>query len=279
MHVGVSIFVTSYTIGIAELARELEERGFESLFVPEHTHIPTSRLSPWPGGGDLPKEYLHTIDPFVGLMAAAAATRKLRIGTGIALLTERDPIVTAKESATLDLLSNGRFELGIGAGWNREEMENHGTRFADRFKVMCERAKAIKALWSEEAAEFHGEFVDFAPVWCYPKPVQRPNPPILLGGETIHSLRRVVEFCDGWLPRGRSFSNPRAEMGRLREVADAAGRSMDSISVSLFGAPADLSLLDKCREAGVDRVLVGLPPAGRDEVLKLLDQHQKLIKR
>ena len=278
MHIGVSIFVTEYTIGIAELAKELEDRGFESLFVPEHTHIPTSRLSPWPGGGDLPKEYWHTLDPFVCLMAAAAATKKLRLGTGIALLTERDPIVLAKEAATLDLLSNGRFELGIGAGWNREEMENHGTQFADRFKVMCDRAKAIKTLWREQEPEYHGEFVDFGPLWSFPKPVQKPNPPVLLGGETIHSLRRVVDFCEGWLPRGRSFSDPAGEMNRLRAVADERGRDMSSIEVSLFGAPSDTALLDKCREAGVHRVLVGLPPKGRDEILSLLDKHQALIR-
>ena len=277
MHIGMSIFITSYTIGIAELARELEARCFESLFVPEHTHMPASRQSPWPAGGDLPKEYWHTIDPFVGLMAAAAATEKLRVGTAIALLTERDPIVTAKEAATLDLLSGGRFELGIGAGWNAEEMANHGTAFGDRFQVLCDRAKAIKTLWTEEEPAHHGPFVDFDRVWSYPKPVQKPNPPILLGGETIHSLRRVVDFCDGWLPRGRTFQDPAGEMRRLREVAEQAGRSMDSLSVTVFATPPDPALLDKCRAAGVHRVLIGLPPAGRDEVLGLLDQHQSLL--
>ena len=194
MHIGITQFSTGYTIRIDELAREAENRGFESLFVPEHTHIPTSRRSPWPGDSELPEEYKNTVDPLVGLAYAAASTARLRIGTAIALLTERDPIVLAKACATLDLLSGGRFELGIGAGWNADEMENHGTTFKDRFKVMCDRAKAIKTIWREDAPEYHGRFVDFDPIWSYPKPVQKPNPPVLLGGETRYSLERVVDF-------------------------------------------------------------------------------------
>lgn len=277
MDIGIYIFSTGYTIRIDELAREAEARGFESLFVPEHTHIPASRRSPWPGGGDLPREYWHTLDPFVALGAAAAATEKLRIGTGICLLTERDPILTAKEAATLDLLSGGRFELAVGAGWNAEEMENHGTRFADRFRVMSERARAIKALWTEEEPEFHGEFVDFDPVWSYPKPVQRPNPPILVGGETDHTLRRVVEWGDGWFPRGRGGFDPAEAMARLKRVADEAGRPLDTIGVSLFGAPPDRAFLDRAAEAGVARAILGLPPNDRDDVLRRLDRHAGLL--
>ena len=182
MDIGVFQFSTDYAMRIDELARAVEDRGFESLFVPEHTHIPASRRSPWPGGADLPKEYWHTLDPFVALATATAVTTKLRVGTGICLLTERDPIVTAKEVASLDLLSNGRMELAIGAGWNAEEMENHGTEFKQRFSVMSDRAKAIKTLWTEDEPEYHGPHVDFGPVWSYPKPVQKPNPPSLIGG-------------------------------------------------------------------------------------------------
>ena len=277
MHIGITQFSTAYTIRIDELAREAEDRGFESLFVPEHTHIPTSRRSPWPGGGELPKEYKHTVDPFVGLAYAAASTKTLRIGTAIALLTERDPIVLAKECATLDLLSGGRFELGIGAGWNAEEMENHGTTFKDRFKVMCDRAKAIKTIWREEEPEYHGPFVDFDPIWSYPKPVQKPNPPVLLGGETGYSLERVVDFCEGWMPRTRAFKDAKAEMARLAEFADRAGRDAGAIRTSVFGATGDPAALDSYREAGVFRALVTIPPKGRDEVLPLLDKHAKLL--
>ena len=201
MHTGVLMFATDYSIRIDELARETEARGFESLFVPEHTHIPTSRRSPFAGGAELPKEYWHTLDPFVGLMAAAAVTKNLKVGTGICLIPERDPIVTAKEVASLDLLSGGRFEFGIGGGWNIEEMENHGARYNTRFKLMRERILAMKALWTEEEAEYHGDMVNFDKVWSYPKPTQKPHPPIILGGETDYTLRRVVEFCDGWFPR------------------------------------------------------------------------------
>ena len=202
MNIGIFIFATDYAMRIDDLAKEAEARGFESLFVPEHTHIPTSRRSAWPGGAELPKEYWHTLDPFVALTAAAAATTKLRVGTGICLLTERDPLVTAKAVASLDRLSRGRVELGIGAGWNAEEMENHGTAFAARFRVMGERAKAIKTLWREEEPTFFGDFVHFDAVWSYPKPVQQPNPPILIGGESVHTLRRVVEYGDGWFSAG-----------------------------------------------------------------------------
>ena len=277
MKIGVYMFPTEYSMPLVDLAVALEERGFESLFVPEHTHIPSSRQTPWPGGGDLPKEYSHTLDPFVGLMAAAAATRNLRIGTGICLLTERDPIVTAKEVATLDLLSNGRFEFGIGAGWNLEEMENHGTVFDTRFRVMVDRAKAMQAIWTQDAASYHGEFTQFDAIWSWPKPVQKPHPPILLGGETKYSLRRIVEFCDGWIPRGRGFADPQAEMARLKRFADEVGREMSTLSVTLFGTRPESSYTDECRAAGVDRALFTLPSEGKDTVLPLVDQFAQFI--
>ena len=277
MKIGVSMFATDFAVRIDVLAREAEARGFESLFVPEHTHIPTSRRSPWPGGAALPQAYWHALDPFVALMAAAAATSKLRIGTGICLLTERDPLITAKEVASLDLLSNGRMEFGIGAGWNAEEMENHGTVFETRFRLMTERAKAIKTVWAEETPEFHGEFVDFDPVWSYPKPVQKAHPPLLIGGESIHTVRRVVEFGDGWFPRARGGFDPVANMARLQAVADAAGRDMATLSISVSGAPPDGETLDRYREAGIHRAVLILPSAGEDAVLPVLDRYAQLL--
>ena len=277
MKIGIYIFATDYTIRIDELAREAEERGFESLFIPEHTHIPASRRSPWPGGPELPREYWHTLDPFVALGYAAAVTSTIRLGTGICLLTERDPIVNAKEVASLDLLSGGRFELAIGAGWNAEEMENHGTAFATRFRVMSERARAMKVIWAEEEPEFHGEFVDFDPIWSYPKPVQSPNPPILVGGETDYTLRRVVEWADGWFPRGRGGFDPAEGMARLKRIADEAGRSMDTINVSLFGVDPNREALDRAAEAGVTRAILGLPSNDRDDVMRRLDRHAGLL--
>lgn len=273
MKIGVYIFPTDYAIPIVDLARALEERGFESLFVPEHTHIPASRRTPWPGGGPLPKAYSHTLDPFIGLSAVAAVTETLRIGTGICLLTERDPIVTAKEVASIDLVSNGRFEFGIGAGWNAEEMENHGTVFETRFRVMVDRAKAMKAIWTQEEASYDGEFTKLEGIWSWPKSVQKPHPPILLGGETKYTLRRVADFCDGWFPRGGNFVDPQAEMARLKGYADEVGRDPSTISVTVFGAAPEKEYLERCKAAGVTRVLFGLQSEGREKVLPLLDKY------
>jgi probable F420-dependent oxidoreductase len=277
MDYGVCIFATDYAIRIDELAREAEQRGFESLWVPEHTHIPTSRRSPF-AGGTLPKEYWHTLDPFVSLMAAATATRKLKVGTGICLIIERDPIVTAKEVASLDLLSGGRFLLGIGGGWNAEEMEHHGTAFKTRFRVLRERVLAMKEIWTKEEPEFHGEFVNFDPIWSYPKPVQKPHPPVLLGGESGYTLQRVVDFCEGWFPRGRNPEAVVTGMADLKARAARAGRDMKTISVSVFGAPAERAALDRFAEIGATRAILRLPSEGRDTVLPLLDQWTKLIR-
>jgi probable F420-dependent oxidoreductase len=273
MDTGVFMFPTEYAIRTDELARELEARGFESLFLPEHTHIPTSRRSPFPGGGTLPREYSHTLDPFVALAFAATATTRLKIGTGICLLIQRDPIVTAKAVASLDLLSNGRFVFGIGGGWNVEEMANHGTTYATRFSVLRERVLAMKEIWTKEEAAFHGESVRFDPIWSYPKPVQKPHPPILLGGESGHTLQRVVDFCDGWFPRGRGGETPvLAGLEDLRARAARAGRDMKTISVSVFGLPPDPAVVARYRAAGVMRVIFRLPSEPRDAVLPLLDR-------
>ncbi len=277
MKIGAIIFPTDYSIALTELAPALEERGFDALFVPEHTHIPASRRSPWRGGGDLPREYSHTLDPFVGLAAAATVTSTLRIGTGICLVTERDAIVTAKAVASLDLVSGGRFEFGIGAGWNAEEMEHHGTRFETRFRVMEDRVKAMQAIWAADEAAYEGEFTTFEPIWSWPKPVQRPHPPILLGGESVHTMRRIMDFCSGWLPRGALLPDPAAGMARLRAAAEEAGRDPATVSASVFGAPAEQGYLEACREAGIDRALLLLPSEGREEILPLADRYAALI--
>jgi probable F420-dependent oxidoreductase len=278
MHTGVFMFSTDYSMRIDDLARETEARGFESLFVPEHTHIPTSRRSPFGGGGELPKEYWHTVDPFVGLMAAASVTKNLKVGTGICLIIERDTIVTAKAAATLDFLSNGRFLFGIGAGWNAEEMENHGTDFKTRFKKMGEQVRAMKEIWTKDEPQFHGEHVHFDPLWSWPKPVQKPGPPILLGGESGHTLQRVVDYCEGWFPRGRAADKIIPGLKDLEQRAARAGRDMKTISVSVFGAAADEATLESYRKAGITRAILRLPSEGRDTILPMLDTYQKLIK-
>ncbi|WP_416899427.1 MAG: LLM class F420-dependent oxidoreductase [Minwuia sp.] len=277
MKVGAFFFPTHYAIDIAELAREMEARGLESLFVCEHTHIPASRRTPFPGGGDLPDRYYHTHDPFVGLSFAAAATSKLRLGTGICLLPQRDAIVTAKAIASLDLLSGGRFEFAVGAGWNVEEMENHGVVHASRFREMSEKIKAMKAMWTEEEASFKGEFLDYDRLIVSPKPAQRPHPPVLLGGETDHTLKRVVEYGDGWFPRANYAFDPAEGMARLKRAAEAAGRNPAELPVTVFRAPPDAEALKAYAAAGIDRVLFDVPDKGRDEVLPLLDQYARFI--
>src|SRR3984957_7543974 len=228
MRVGVFYFPTDYGIDIRELARAAEERGFESLLLPEHTHIPTSRRPPYPGGGELPKAYSHTHDPFVALSFAASVTTKLLLGTGICLIPQRDPMVTGKSEARLDQLSKGTFLFGIGGGWNVDEMENHGARYETRFRLMRERILAMKALWTQDEAAFHGEMVNFDPAWSYPKPLQKPYPPILLGGSSDHTVKRVVEFCDGWLPIARPGFKPKEAVEELRRAASTAGRDFST---------------------------------------------------
>ncbi|MCI0490549.1 MAG: LLM class F420-dependent oxidoreductase [Blastocatellia bacterium] len=274
---GTSIFSTGYAIRPDDLARELESRGFESLWLPEHTHIPASRRSPWPGGADLPKEYWHTYDPFVALTAAAAATTKLKVATGICLIVERDPITTAKEVASLDQLSNGRFLFGIGGGWNAEEMENHGTDFKKRWRVLRERVLAMKEIWTKEEAEFHGEFVNFDRVWAHPKPAQKPHPPVLMGGDGPTTFDRVIEFCDGWIPIGVRSPNIPEKIATLRQRAEEAGRNPEEIEVSIFGAKPDREYIDGLERAGVARVMFMLPSEGRDTILPLLDKYAALM--
>ena len=273
MRVGAFYFPTDYGINVAELARALEDRGFDSLYVCEHTHIPTSRKTPFPSGGELPKRYAHTHDPFVALSFAAAATKNLKLGTGIALIPQRDPIVTAKSVASLDQLSNGRFIFGIGGGWNVEEMENHGASYDTRFKLMRERVLAMKALWTQEKAEFHGEFVNFDPAWQYPKPLQKPHPPVVVGGLGATVLDRVLEYGDEWMP---NRIQP-ADLGpRIAELRERAGRH---VPVTYYGAQGTDEFVEGLAEAGVDRALLQLPDAGADEVLPLVERYAELAAR
>jgi probable F420-dependent oxidoreductase len=277
MKYGVAIFPTDYAIRPDEVAQAAEQRGFESIFFPEHTHIPTSRRTPYPGGGELPREYSHTIDPFVAMTMAAAATKTLKLATGICLVIERDPILLAKEVASVDLASNGRVIFGIGGGWNSEEMENHGTAFKSRWKLLRERTEAMKELWTKEQASYHGEFVNFDPVWCWPKPVQKPHPPVLIGTHGPRALQRVVRYCDGWLPNAGRKADLLPQIAELRRVAEQAGRDPKTISITAFAAPPDRATLDSYEAAGAERAVFFLPPEGRDKVLPVLDKQAKLI--
>jgi probable F420-dependent oxidoreductase len=273
MDFGVTMFPTDYAIRVDDLARACEERGFESLWFPEHTHIPTSRLSPWPGGASLPKEYWHTVDLFVAMATAAAVTTTLKVASGICLLVERDPITTAKEVASIDHLSGGRVIFGIGGGWNAEEMGHHGTPFKERWKILRERVQAMKRIWTEDEASYDGTYVRFDPLWSWPKPVQRPHPPVVLGAHGPRAVKRVVDYCDGWIPIGVRAGDLQESLDELYRVAREKGRDPRSISVSLYGAPADPDALRRLRDLGVARAIFALPPKGRDDVLPLLDRY------
>ena len=253
MRVGVFYFPTDYGIDIRELARAAEERGFDSLLLPEHTHIPKSRRTPYPGGGELPKAYSHTHDPFVALSFAAAATTKILLGTGVCLLPQRDPIVTAKCVASLDQLSNGRFIFGIGGGWNVDEMENHGVRYETRFKLMRERIQAMKEIWTQTKPKFAGELVKFDEMMQWPKPVQKPHPPIIVGGAFPHAARRAVRYGDGWVPiAGRApYGDVNGYLPKFKQMVTEAGRDPAALPITLFGGTEDLDLLKRYRNMGV----------------------------
>lgn len=278
MKFGITMFPTDYAIGPGELAREVEAHGFESLFFPEHTHIPASRKSPWPGGPDLPKEYSHTLDLFVALTAAAATTERLLVGSGICLVIERDPITLAKEVASLDLVSGGRALLGIGAGWNLEEMENHGTDPARRWRRMRETIEAMKAIWASDEGEYHGELVDFDPIWQWPKPVQDPHPPVIIGGDGPTTLKRVARYGDGWMPiDGRTRDDFAPAIAELNDLAAEQGRG--PMTVSLFGVGGNPARIEKHAKAGVDRAVFLVPPAPADVVLPLLEERARLAEQ
>jgi len=275
MKYGVQMFPTDYAIPVTELGKAAEDLGFESVFFPEHTHIPTSRRTPWPGGAELPMEYSHTLDPFVACGAVAAVTKNLKFGTGICLVMQRDPITLAKEVASVDFLSGGRFLFGIGGGWNEDEMENHGTKPTLRWKILRERILAMKEIWTKDEAEFHGEFVDFDPIWSWPKPAAKPHPPVLIGGAGPRTLDRVVEYGDGWMPiGGRTGAILGAKIQELQEKAKAAGRG--PMPVSVFGVPPSKEALENYEAMGVERVLFGLRPEGAENVIPALKRYAEV---
>ncbi len=278
MKIGVFTYNTDDGPAITELARAAEERGFDSLWVPEHTHIPASRETAFPGGGELPRPYYRMADPFVSLAAAAAVTERLLLGTGISLVVQHDPIVLAKTIASLDRISGGRFLFGIGAGWNREELENHGPRFASRWRNLRERIEAMQVIWREEEASYQGEFVAFERIISHPKPLQQPGPPVILGGATANSRQRVVDYCDGWMPIDALIEDPAAQIRDLQARAAEAGRDPASISLTMFcqkyRQPDDLA---RFTEAGFERSVIALPNRDRDTLLRILDRYLPLL--
>jgi len=269
---GVEIFPTDYSIRPDEIAKAAEERDFASVFFPEHTHIPASRRTPFPMGGELPKEYSHVHDLIVAMTAAAMTTTKIKIGAGVCLVTEHDPIHLAKQVASLDALSNGRVILGIGAGWNAEEMEDHGVPFKKRWRVTGERIKAIKRIWKEDAAEFHGETVNFDPIWCWPKPAQAGGPPVWMGSLSTKSLERVADYCEGWFPVSAPIEALTRRLEMLREAASRAGRKFETIDLAIaVFAPKE----DTCKrliDLGFSHLVLSLPSEARDRALQKLDQ-------
>ncbi len=278
MRLGVVMFPTDETILPGHLAVEVEDRGFESLFFPEHSHMPVQRTSIHPAGTvDVPRAYHRILDPFVALTAAAAATERIKIGTGVCLAYQRDPIIMAKEVATLDLLSGGRFLFGVGGGWNREEMRNHGIDPSTRWRVLEEKILAMKTIWTQDRPEFHGEFVDFDPIWCWPKPVNKPHPPVLIGGSGPSAFERLFRYGDEWFPAPymtEGLFSRIANLGRL-----AADRGIQPIPVSIFGAAPDDQALAELSEAGVGRAVLNLPSGPPEVVLPVLDTYSSFIGR
>ena len=279
MHIGAAMFFTDYSMPAAELAKALEERGFELVWAPEHSHIPVTRKTPFPGGGDLPKKYYDAMDPFVALTAAAAATRKLRVGTGVCLVNQRDPIQTAKLVASIDQVSNGRFLFGVGNGWNQDEMENHGTAFASRHKLSRERVEAMKAIWTKSKAEYHGEFVNFDPMMAWPKPVQKPHPPVLVGGAFPYGARRAVRYGDGWMPiRMRAtYADVRDLLPKFHAMAKEANRDPATLPITIWGSKEDEGELKRDQDLGVERVVISLELEKADKILPELDRWAKLV--
>lgn len=279
MHVGVEIFPTDQTIDPVELAREVEARGFESLWFPEHSHIPTRRATPWggrEGAPPLPEFYWRTHDPFVALGACAAVTTTLKLATGICLVAQRDPIHTAKQVASVDRISGGRFLFGIGYGWNKEEMAQHGTAYGERRAILRENILAMKALWTQDEASFDGDHVTIESSWSWPKPTQQPHPPIILGGDAgPRTAADIAEFCDGWMPIGGRHAL--SKWDEVRTACDKIGRDPASIQLGLFGAPPDAAKLSELSERGVHRAVLGLPQGPRDEVLASLDALAPLV--
>jgi len=277
MSFGITIFPTEYTMPIADFARAVEERGFDSLWVAEHTHIPASRKSPWPGGPNLPAYYHDVMDPFVCLAAAASVTKKIKLATGICLVIERDPITLAKEVTTLDRVSNGRFLFGIGGGWNAEEMENHGTEFKTRFSLMKDRIEAMKAIWTQEMPEYEGRFVKFDKMMPGPQPVQKPHPPIIVGGGWPHAAKRAIEYGDGWMPIPGRDDDLTTLVQDFRKMAKEAGRDPDKIELTAYGTPPKPDFVKRLADAGINRVVFGVPMDSADKILPVLDLNAKIM--
>ena len=277
MRLGITMFMTDQSIGPVDLARAVEERGFSSLYLPEHTHIPVSRRTPAPTGDEqLADEYRRTLDPFVALAAAAASTETIELGTGICVLAQHEPIVTAKTIATLDRLSAGRFVLGIGFGWNVEEMEDHGIDVRRRRELVREHLLAMRRLWADEVASFDGEFVRFEPSWSWPKPLQQPGPPVLIGGAAGPKLfSAVADYADGWIPIGGA--GVRAALPDLHRAAEAAGRDPSALRIVPFGVLPDPGKLDYYASLGIDQVVLRIPTGPADAVLPVLDEHARLV--
>lgn len=278
MEIGLMTFVTDESIPVVSLAVEAEARGFGSLFVPEKTHLPVSRRTPWPGG-ELPETYKRTYDPFVALAAAAAVTDTIKLGTGICMAVARDPIITAKEVASLDALSGGRFVFGIGYGWNAEEIEDHGVPFHDRAQVLREKVLAMKAIWSNDEAVYDGLHVSFEPTWSWPKPNQHPNPPILMGSRASPAnFRDIADYCDGWMPI-EHFGKTLDMLPALRAAFEESGRDPDDAQVSVMLPFVDHAALDHYADAGIERLILPLPSAAAGEVLPVLDEYAPLVHR
>lgn len=277
---GASMFFTDYSMASGELGQALEQRGFESVWAPEHSHIPLSRKTPFPGGGDLPKKYYDAMDPFVTLTAAAVATKTLKVGTGVCLIPQRDPIQTAKLVASIDQVSGGRFLFGVGNGWNQDELEDHGVRFADRHKVARERIEAMKVIWTKSKAEYHGEFVNFDPMMTWPKCVQKPHVPVIVGGAFPYSARRAIRYGEGWIPQaGRGGTGEIADMiPEFRKMTTEAGRDPNSIEISVWFPKQDADLMKRYEDLGVARVVFNLDSEKADKVLPVIDSLAGLMR-
>jgi probable F420-dependent oxidoreductase len=281
MDFGASMFFTDYSMAPGELAQALEAHGFESVWAPEHSHIPSSRISQPASGGALGRQYYDVMDPFVTLTAAAMATKTLKVATGVCLVIQRDTIQTAKLVSSLDQVSGGRFLFGIGGGWNQEEMADHGTVFKTRFKRMREQIEAMRAIWTAEEPEYHGEIVDFPKMKIWPKPAQKPHPPVIVGGAWPYSARRAVRYGDGWVPNASRahYADVTEFLPQFRQMAADAGRDAAGVPVSIFGAPEDADRLKRYRDQGVARAVVTLPSARAPEILPVLDRWAELIRR
>ncbi len=277
---GASMFFTDYSMAPGELGLALEQRGFESVWAPEHSHIPLSRKTPPAAGGELGKKYYDTMDPFVTLTVAAMATRTLKVGTGVCLVAQRDPIQTAKLVASIDQVSGGRFLFGIGNGWNQDEMENHGTVFATRHKLARERVEAMKAIWTQTKPEYHGEFVNFDPMMAWPKPVQKPHPPVIVGGAFPYSARRAIRYGDGWIPQASrgGYTEIGDMIPEFRKMAADAGRDPASIEITVWFPKRDVDLMKRYQDLGVKRVVFSLESEKADTILPVIDAWEKVMR-